>query len=127
MALQKNQIYKWADILRETGAANVLPYYLLRRKGGRTIVAASLDIETNSRAPYEVWAGDGREIKRWADVLDRQIEPFPVFVCETNGKRYFRGIFKRVNSSTDKHEIALRSVQADRNDIYKILFLKEVS
>ena len=127
MALIKGQSYQWADILRETGAENVLPYYLLRRKGGRKIVAASLDIGTNSRAPYEVWAGNGPQIKRWADVLDEQTEPFAVFVCELDGKRYFHGMFERVRSSVDKNEIQLRAQQVNRTDIYKILFLVEVS
>jgi hypothetical protein len=127
MCLTKGNTYKWADILRETGAANVLPYYLLRPRGGRTIVAASLDIATNPRAPYEIWAGNGREIKRWADVLERQADPFAVVVREADGQHYYRGRFKCVAATTDQSEIALRGMQAERTDIYKILFLEELS
>jgi len=47
MPLAKGQTYKWADILRETGAANVLPYYLLRSRGGRTIVTAVQTTDTH--------------------------------------------------------------------------------
>jgi hypothetical protein len=126
MPLLKDQAYKWADILREIGAANVPPYYLLRPRGGRTIVAAALDIGTNTRAPYEIWAGNGPQIKRWADVLDRQTQLLAVFVREMDGQHYYRGTFKRVASTTDEREIALRGMQAKRNDIYKILFLEEV-
>ena len=127
MSLTKGSTYKWADILQETGAANVLPYYLLRARGGRTIVAASLDIATNPRAPYEIWAGNGREIKRWADVLERQTDPFAVVVREADGQHYYRGSFKCVASTMDQSEIALRGMQAERSDIYKILFLEELS
>jgi len=124
--LIKNQTYTWSQILAETGAANVLPYYLLRTSASRTIVASSLDIKTNPRAPYEILAGDGREIKRWANVAEKQIKPFAVFVCELDGKSYFRGHLKCVDSSIDAKEIALRAEQANRKDIYKILFLTEV-
>ena len=127
MPLLKNKAYLWAEILRETGAGKDLPYYLLRPPGSRLIVAAALDITLNARAPYEIWAGTGRDLQRWADALDRQVEAFPVFVREGNGRYYYRGRFQRVGSTMKPFELSMREMQAGLIGLYKIIFLKEVA
>jgi hypothetical protein len=127
MPLVKGQTYEWNEILRELGATSGPVFYLLHKRGTRTILGACLDIAYNPRAPYEVWAGTGEHVSDWADTLDAQARSFDVFVRETNGHHYYRGRFKRIGSSAQPDEIALRLAQApERGPIYKILFLEEV-
>jgi hypothetical protein len=127
MPLVKGQSYEWSSILQETESVAGPVFYLLHFQGTRTIAAASLDIAFNPRAPYEIWAGSGEHVSDWADTLDAQLEPFEVFVREMDGRHYYRGKFKRVTSSNDAGEIALRLAQVpQRGPIYKIIFLTEV-
>jgi len=127
MPLTKGQTYSFDQIQQETNGVPGPVFYLLHRKGTDLIVAACIDIALNARAPYEVWAGDGEQIKRWADILDSQTQPFEMFVRETDGQWYYRGKFHRKDSSDNPHEIQLRLAQFERSPIYKILFLEEVS
>ncbi len=126
MNLVKGQTYKWSAILAVTGAANVAPFYVLRRAGGQSVVAACLVIGVNPRAPYEIIPANTPLISGWADVFSAQREPVPVFVKELDNKWYYRGQFRVRGESTDSKEIKLRGKQANRTHLYKILFLEEV-
>jgi hypothetical protein len=127
MPFVKGQSYEWDQILSGLNAVSGPVFYLLHQHGTRLILGASLDITFNSRAPYEIWAGSGVHVRDWADILDAQMEPFDVFVRETDERHYYRGKFKRIDSSIRQGEIALRLAQTpQRGPIYKIIFLEEV-
>ena len=126
MTLVKNQTYKWSDILTGLHAVAGQVFFLLHRPGTQTVVAACLSIDVNPRAPYEIIPATGQFIKPWADKFAAQAEPVPVFVRELDRKWYYRGRFKVIAQSADPREIQQRGKQANRTDIYKILFLEEV-
>lgn len=126
MPFIKGQSYDWNEILEGSESVAGPVFYLLHRIGTQVVTAACINIKWNPRAPYEIWPGIGPEVRRWADVLDQQTGDFNVFVRETDDRHYYRGKFRRVSSSTDSNEIALRKAQAEREAIYKIIFLAEV-
>jgi hypothetical protein len=127
MSLIKGQAYLWDEILTELNAVSGPVFYLLHRRGTRTVLGACLDIAVNPRAPYEIWPGIGEHVSEWAEILDVQTEPFEVFVHETDGRHYYRGKFRRVDSTDNANEIALRLAQAPgRGPIHKIIFLQKI-
>ena len=126
MQLVKNRTYKWQEILDGLNAVAGPVYYLLHLPGTQTVAAACLSVDVNPRAPYEIIPATGRYIKPWADTFAAQTTAVPVFVRELDLKWYYRGQFKVVDQSSDPREIRLRGKQANRTDIYKILFLEEV-
>lgn len=127
MSFTKGKTYKWQEILDGLKSTGAPPYYLVRRKADDVIVAACLVIGVNPRAPYEIIPARGPQIRQYADQFCSQTEPIQVFVKELDNKWHYRGWFKRVGESTDDKEIKLRGKQADRTDIYKIIFLSEVT
>jgi hypothetical protein len=126
MKLVKNSSYKWQQILAGLSVVSGPVFYLLHHPGSQAIAAACLSIDINPRAPYEIIPATGRFIKPWADKFATQPEPVPVFVREADRKWYYRGQFKVVAQSSDPLAIRHRGKQANRTDIYKILFLEEV-
>lgn len=124
MSLIKGHRYTWSEIVDETGADGSPPYYLLHRDG--KVVAGCFTLELNPEAPLVVLAGDGPQIREWADLFCAQTGSIPV--CVKSGLREWLccGNFKLVRSSTDPADIALHSAQARRSDVYKLLFLQEV-
>jgi hypothetical protein len=127
MSFNKGRPYKWQEILDGLNAHNAPPYYLLRRRTDDAVVAACLVIGVNPRAPYEIIPANGPLIRRYADKFCRQSDPIDVFVQEADGKWYYRGKFKLAGESKDANEIKLRAQQANRRNLYKILFLQEVT
>ena len=123
----KNQTYKWAQILDGSEAVAGPVFYLLHRRGTQIVTAACLDVRMNPRAPYEIIPANGERIAPWADNLCHQNTPVRMFVREVDDEFYYRGQFKVVGQSDDPHQIRLRAQQANREDIYKIIFLAEVS
>lgn len=123
----KGKSYDWDKIVDGDEFVDGPVFYLLHRRGTEQVTAACLDIEFNPRAPYEIIPAKGPQIKLWADRLCQQGGSFPVFVKELDGKRYFRGHFKVIGQSSDKNEISVRGKQANRTDIYKIIFLSEIA
>ena len=127
MSFLKGRTYKWQEILTELDAVTGPPFYLLRRRKDEVVVAACLVIGVNPRAPYEIIPANGPLIRRYADKFSRQSNPIDVFVQESDGKWYYRGKFKLAGESKDANEIRLRAQQANRRNLYKILFLTEVT
>ena len=124
MLLTKGQRYTWSEIVDETGADGSPPYYLLHRDG--KVVAGCFTLEINPEAPLVVLAGDGPQIREWADLFCGQTSSIPVCVKSGLGEWLCCGNFKLVRSSTDPAEIARHSAQARRSDVYKLFFLQEV-
>lgn len=124
MSLIKGQRYTWSEIVDETGADGSPPYYLLHRDG--KVVAGCFTLEINTEAPLVVLAGDGPQIREWADLFCAQTSSIPVCVKSGLGEWLCCGNFKLVRSSTDPAEIARHSAQARRSDVYKLFFLQEV-
>jgi hypothetical protein len=124
MLLTKGQRYTWSEIVDETGADGSPPYYLLHRDG--KVVAGCFTLEINPEAPLVVLAGDGPQIREWADLFCAQTSSIPVCVKSGLGEWLCCGNFKLVRSSTDPAEIARHSAQARRSDVYKLFFLQEV-
>jgi len=124
MSLIKGQRYTWSEIVDETGADGSPPYYLLHRDG--KVVAGCFTLEINPEAPLVVLAGDGPQIREWADLFCAQTSSIPVCVKSSLGEWLCCGNFKLVRSSTDPAEIARHSAQARRSDVYKLFFLQEV-
>ena len=124
MSLIKGQRYTWSEIVDETGADGSPPYYLLHRDG--KVVAGCFTLEINPEAPLVVLAGDGPQIREWADLFCAQTSSIPVCVKSGLGEWLCCGNFKLVRSSTDPAEIARHSAQARRSDVCKLLFLQEV-
>jgi hypothetical protein len=124
MSLIKGQRYTWSEIVDETGADGSPPYYLLHRDG--KVVAGCFTLEINPEAPLVVLAGDGPQIREWADLFCAQTSSIPVCVKSGLGEWLCCGNFKLVRSSTDPAEIARHSAQARRSDVYKLFFLQEV-
>jgi hypothetical protein len=122
----KNQTFEWKEILAELNAVAGPVYYVLHYKGTEKVAAACLRIDKNPRAPYEIIPKNGPFIVPWADTFCAQAEPVPVFVQELDGQWYYRGRFKVVGQSSDPNEIRLREQQANRSNVYKILFLQEI-
>lgn len=127
MKFEKGKTYEWNEILEGTGSVAGPVFYLLHLPGSHLVTVACLDIEMNPRAPYEIIPANLPKVGEWADYLCQQGSSIDVFVKELDGKRYFRGRFKVVGESSDKNEIALRGQQANRTDLYKIIFLAETS
>ena len=125
MSLIKQRRYTWSEIVDETGADGSTPYYLLHREG--KVVAGCFTLELNPEAPLVILAGDGPQIREWADLFCAQMGSIPV--CVKSGLREWLccGNFKLVRSSTDPVEIASHSAPAKRSDVYKLLFLQEVA
>jgi hypothetical protein len=126
MNLIKGTTYEWREILDGLHAVAGPVFYLLHRPGTQIVAAACLSIDVNPRAPYEIIPATGQFIKPWADIFAAQTQTVPVFVRELDRKWYYRGQFKVVAQSSDPREIRQRGKQANRTDIYKILFLEEV-
>jgi hypothetical protein len=124
MSLIKGQRYTWSEIVDETGADGSPPYYLLHRDG--KVVAGCFTLEINPEAPLVILAGDGPQIREWADLFCAQTSSIPVCVKSGLGEWLCCGNFKLVRSSTDPAEIARHSAQARRSDVYKLFFLQEV-
>jgi len=124
MSLTKGHRYTWSEIVDETGADGSPPYYLLHRDG--KVVAGCFTLEINPEAPLVVLAGDGPQIREWADLFCAQTSSIPVCVKSGLGEWLCCGNFKLVRSSTDPAEIARHSAQARRSDVYKLFFLQEV-
>ena len=125
MPLIKGHRYTWSEIVDETGADGSPPYYLLHRDG--KVVAGCFTLELNPEAPRVVLAGDGPQIREWADTFCAQTGSIPVCVKSGLGEWLYCGDFKLVRSSTDPAEIARHSAQARRTNVYKLLFLEEVA
>jgi hypothetical protein len=124
MPLIKGHRYTWSEIVEKTGADGSLPYYLLHRND--KVVAGCFTLELNPEAPLVVLAGDGPQIREWADTFCAQKDSIPV--CLKSGLEEWLccGNFKLVRASTDPAEIAKHSAHANRTDICKIFFLEEV-
>src|SRR6476661_8649936 len=125
MPLIKGYRYTWSEIVDETGADGSPPYYLLHR--AREVVAGCFTVELNPEAPLVVLAGNGPQIRELADTFCAQTGSIPVCVKSGMGEWLCSGNFKLVRSSTDPAEIARYSAQAQRSDVYKLLFLQEVA
>jgi hypothetical protein len=123
MSLIKGRRYTWSEILDETGADGSQPYYLLHRDG--KVVAGCFTLELNPEAPRVVLAGNGPQIREWADILCAQTGSIPVCLKAGLGEWLCCGNFKLARSSADPVEIALHSALAQRSDVYKLLFLEE--
>ena len=123
MLLTKGQRYTWSEIIDETGADGSPPYYLLHRDG--KVVAGCFTLELNPEAPLVVLAGDGPQVREWADLFCVQTGSIPVCVKSGLGEWLCCGNFRLVRSSTDPAEIARHSAQARSSDVYKLLFLQE--
>jgi hypothetical protein len=126
MNFTKSRTYKWHEILDGLEAVNAPPYYLLRHRVTQKVVAACLVIGVNPRAPYEIIPAKGPLIRRWADAFCKQRGTLDVFVQEAGGQWYYRGQFRLAGESSDANELKLRALQANRRNLYKILFLEEV-
>jgi hypothetical protein len=124
MSLIKGQRYTWSEIVDETGADGSPPFYLLHRDG--KVVAGCFTLGLNPEAPLVVLAGNGPQIREWADLFCVQKGSIPVCVKSGLGEWLCCGNFKLVRSSADPAEIAHHSAQARRSDVYKLLFLQEV-
>jgi len=109
----------------ETGADGTPPFYLLHREG--KVVAGCFTLELNPGAPAVFLAGDGPQVRGWADIFCAQTGSIPVCVKSGLGEWLCCGNFKQVCSSTDPGEIARHSAQTSRTDIYKIIHLEEVA
>lgn len=127
MNFTKGQTYEWKAILAGLNAVAGPVFYVLHYKGTDKVAAACLRIDKNPRAPYEIIPKNGPFIAPWADTFCAQVDPVPVFVQELDGKWYYRGRFKVSAESSDANEIHLREQQANRTNVYKILFLQEIS
>jgi hypothetical protein len=124
MSLIKGRRYTWSEIMDETGADGSTPYYLLHRDG--KVVAGCFTLELNPEAPRVVLAGNGPQIREWADIFCAQTGSIPVCLKSGLGEWLCCGNFKLARSSADPAEIARHSAQAGRSDVYKLLFLQEV-
>ena len=124
MSLIKERRYTWSEIVEKTGADGSPPYYLLHCDG--KIVAGCFTLELNPEAPLVVLAGNGPQIRELADIFCAQTGSIPVCVKSGMAEWLCCGNFKLVRSSTDPAEIARYSAQAQRSDVYKLLFLQEV-
>jgi len=127
MKFEKGHTYDWNTILAGLNAVAGPVFYLLHQRGSQTIKAACLSVDVNPRAPYEIIPATGPQITIWAEILCKQADPIPVFVRELDDKYYYRGLFKVTGQSSDANEIRQRGKQANRTDIYKIIFLSEIS
>ena len=123
MSLIKGHRYSWSRILEETGADGSAPSYLLH--AGDRIVGACLTLELNPDAPKIILAGNGHEVARYADLFCAQQPRIPV--CVKSDGWLCCGNFKLTRASTDPAELREHSAKAKREDLYKILFLEEVS
>jgi len=127
MSFTKNQTYTWQQILRGLNAVNAPPYYLLRDRATQKVVAACLVIGVNPRAPYEIIPARGPLIRRYADRFCKQTGTIDVFVQEADEQWYYRGVFRLKSQSNHPNELNHRATQANRRNLYKILFLEEVA
>lgn len=125
MSLIKGRRYTWSEIVDESGADGSPPYYMLHRNGA--VVAGCFTMELNPEAPLVVHVGKGPLITGLADIFCKQTGPIPVCVKSGMGEWLCCGDFKLVRSSADPVEIASHTVEARRQDIYKLLFLAEVA
>jgi hypothetical protein len=125
MSLIKGRRYTWSEIVDATGADGSPPYYLPHRDG--KVVAGCFTLELNPEAPLVVLAGDGPQVREWADIFCAQAGAIPVCVKSGMGEWLCAGRFKLVRAGTDPAEIALHSAAAHRSDIHKLLFLQEVA
>jgi hypothetical protein len=125
MPLIKGRLYSWTRIVEETGADGSPPFYLLHR--GCDVVAGCFTLELNPEAPLVVLAGNGPKISEAADHFCAQLVSIPVFVRSGNEDWLYCGDFRLLRQSTNPEEIRHYSARAKRADVYKILFLEEVT
>jgi hypothetical protein len=125
MSLIIGHRYTWSEIVDETGADGVPPYFLLHRDG--KVVAGCFRLDLNPEAPLVVLAGDSAQIREWTDIFCAQKGSIPVCLKSGMGEWLFDGNFKLVRASTDPAEIASHSALAQRSDVYKLLFLEKVA
>lgn len=123
MSLIKGRRYTWSEIVEETGADGSTPYYLLHQDG--KVVAGCFTLELNPEAPLVILAGNGPQVREWADIFSAQTGSIPVCVKSGMGEWLCSGNFKLARSSTDSNEIAMHSALARRSDVCKLLFLQE--
>ena len=124
MSLIKGRRYTWSEIMDETGADGLPPYYLPHRDGA--VVAGCFTLELNPEAPRVVLVGKDPKLGELAEIFCRQTGSIPICVKSGMGEWLCCGDFKLVRSSTDLAEIASHTPEARRPDIYKLLFLVEV-
>ena len=124
MSLIKGHRYTWSEIVEKSGADGTPPYDLLYRDGA--VVAGCFTLEHNPEAPGVVFAGQGPQLRERADIFCAQTGSIPVCVKSGLGEWLCCGNFKLVRSSADPAEIASHAAEAQRPDVYKLLFLAEV-
>ena len=125
MSLIKGRRYAWSEIVDETNADGTPPYCLPHRDG--KVVAGCFTLEQNPEAPRIVLAGNGPQVRELADIFCAQAGSIPVCVKSGMGEWLCGGRFKLVRASTDPVEIASHSASAQRSDVYKLLFLEEMT
>jgi hypothetical protein len=125
MSLIKGQHYTWSEIVDATGADGTPPFYLLHRDG--RVVAGCFTLELNPEAPRVVLAGNGTQVREWADIFSAQQGSIPVCLKTGMAEWLCGGHFKLARSSTNPVEIANHSALAQRSDVYKLFFLEEVA
>ena len=123
MPLIKGHRYSWSRIIEETGADGSAPSFLLH--AGDRIVAACLTLDLNPDAPKIVLVGNSHDVVRYADLFCAQ--PLQIPVCVKGDGWVCHGQFKLARASSDPAELREHAVKAKREDLYKILFLEEVS
>jgi hypothetical protein len=91
------------------------------------VICGAFRRDANPDAPNIILVGLGPQIRRSAEILERQVAPIPIFMKRRPKAWEFVGIFRLRRSSVDPTEICEHARPANRvDDVCKLLFLDRV-
>lgn len=128
MKFVKGQSYAGAFIVGELKAdKNSKPYFAVHR--GEEVLAFAVERWRNPDAPREILVGKGEGRKTYADSFIQHQPVVPVFIKERESDELWlcAGYFKLDRASDEAIEKNKRVKPFDIPDIYKVLFLEEVT
>lgn len=124
MPFKKSRLYTRDEIYSEVGGGSKQSY--LPNKNGN-VLCACLNQRENPSAPFIILAGKGPEIQRSSVMLCDQKGPIPVFVKRNVNEWEYMGMYEVERWAEKQADIDNYNRTAQRADITRIIFMKEVA
>jgi len=89
------------------------------------VVCGCFRRQYNPDAPEILLPGDLARITEPSELFCRQSFPIPIFIFETGSDWIYQGDFQVENWTENTSEITLHNKRANRNDISRVIFLRQ--
>jgi hypothetical protein len=95
---------------------------------GNRVVAICLTHDMNPQAPLIMLVGNGRDKKRYSEILcnEQKNEAVPIFLKRKPNSWEFAGYFRVLRHSKAPDIISEQQRMAGRNDVYMVIHFEEV-